>query len=72
MAKLKRNLYKFATLATAMVLILTSAFALAGCSLFDMLFDDGDEVAFTRGSLTMQVGETFDLASIIEVVQRRA
>ena len=66
MAKLKRNLYKFASLATAMVLILTSAFALAGCSLFDMLFDDGDEVAFTRGSLTMQVGETFDLASIIE------
>ena len=56
MAKLKRNLYKFASLATAMVLILTSAFALAGCSLFDMLFDDGDEVAFTRGSLTMQVG----------------
>lgn len=57
-------LAKVSSFICALVLVVVSAFPLLGCSLF--FRNDGYEAEFTRRSLTLKVGEAYDLSQIID------
>ena len=67
MTKKSHAFFKALRVATAAVISAVMVFALGGCSLFRSLLDDGDgSIDFTRSSITLQVGERYNLANIID------
>ncbi|MCH5158012.1 MAG: hypothetical protein J1F33_02325 [Clostridiales bacterium] len=65
MKKPIKKLVKALTAILAVSALCFQLFALTGCSLLAFLFST-DYVGFTRSSLTLYVGDTYDLAEIIE------
>ncbi len=65
MAATRNGEKRIFTAVAACVTVAVAAIVLAGCSLMGLLFG-GEYIEFTRNGMTMQVGETFDLASIID------
>ncbi|WP_438847945.1 transglutaminase domain-containing protein [Anaerocaecibacter muris] len=67
MTKKSHAFFKALRVATAAVISAVMVFVLGGCSLFRSLLDDGDgSIDFTRSSITLQVGERYNLANIID------
>lgn len=66
MTEKRRSMIKLFRAAIATVLVAALTFALCGCSLLRLLTEDEYEVDFTRSSLTLQVGDKYNLASIID------
>lgn len=65
MIEFKRKTKKYAGALLAVALAALCAVVLTGCSVFDFLFG-GAYVEFTRSSLTLQIGDRYDLDSIVE------
>lgn len=65
MSILKNTVKRTASVTVACITVAVIAVALVGCSFFDFLFG-GDFIEFTRSSIVMQVGDTYDLSSVIE------
>ncbi|MCH5350417.1 MAG: hypothetical protein J1F39_00415 [Clostridiales bacterium] len=65
MRKPIKKLYKALITVLAVAVLPLQLFALSGCSLLAFLLSS-DTIEFTRSSLTMYVGDTYDLSTIIE------